>query len=102
MLTQRDWDMWEALSPTQSAQRSPIMILTSTAGHADSVILRAFYDRLIRQAPGADDPDPTFDGAWWEANDDSAGLDWAEIKRANPALGDGRLTEAAIRSEHAI
>ena len=31
-----------------------------------------------------------------------AGLDWAQIKQANPALGDGRLTRAAIRTEHAI
>jgi hypothetical protein len=102
MLTQRDWDMWEALSPTQSAQRSPLMVLTSTAGQADSVILRAFYDRLIRQASGDEAPDPTFYGAWWESEDPDAGLDWAQISQANPALGDGRLTKAAISGEHAI
>jgi hypothetical protein len=102
MLTQRDWDMWEALSPTQSAQRSPQMILTSTAGHADSIVLRAFYDRLRRQASGDEEPDPTFYGAWWESEDENAQLDWSQIKQANPALGDGRLSEAAIKSEHAI
>ena len=102
MLTQRDWDMWEALYPTQSAQRSPIMLLTSTAGHEDSVVLRAFYDRLRRQAAGDEAPDPTFYGAWWESEDEDAGLDWRQIKMANPALGDGRLTKAAIAAEHAI
>lgn len=102
MLTQRDWDMWEALGPTQSAQRSPIMILTSTAGHADSVILRSFYDRLVRQATGAERPDPSFYGAWWQSRDPDAGLDWAELQRANPGLRDGRLTRAAIRSEYGI
>jgi hypothetical protein len=102
MLTQRDWDMWEALAPTQSAQRSPIMILTSTAGHADSVILRTFYDRLKRIAAGDEKPDPSFYGAWWESEDPEAGLDWPQIAQANPALGDGRLTRAAIRSEYAI
>jgi hypothetical protein len=102
MLTQRNWDMWEALSPTQSAQRSPIMLLTSTAGHADSVVLRAFYDRLRRQATGDEAPDPTFYGAWWESEDEDAGLDWRQIKQANPALGDGRLTRQAIASEFAI
>jgi hypothetical protein len=102
MLTQRDWDMWEALSPTQSAQRSPIMLLTSTAGHADSVVLRAFYDRLRRQASGDEAPDPTFYGAWWESEDEDAGLDWSQIRQANPALGDGRLTRQAISSEFAI
>src|SRR6185295_8134755 len=100
VMTQRDWDMWEALSPTQSAQRSPIMILTSTAGQADSVVLRAFYDRLRRQASGDEEPDPAFYGAWWESEDDEAQLDWSQIRQANPALGDGRLSEAAIRSEH--
>jgi hypothetical protein len=102
MLTQKNWDMWEALSPTQSAQRSPIMLLTSTAGHADSVVLRAFYDRLRRQASGDEAPDPTFYGAWWESEDEDAGLDWTQIRQANPALGDGRLTRQAIASEYAI
>lgn len=102
MLTQRDWAMWEALGPTQSAQRSPMMLLTSTAGHADSVVLRALYDRLLRQASGDEEPDPTFYAAWWQSQDASAGLEWDQIRQANPALGDGRLTEQAIRSEHAL
>lgn len=102
MLTQKDWDMWEALSPTQSAQRSPIMILTSTAGHEDSVILRSFYDRLRRLATGDEKPDPTFYGAWWQSEDPDAELDWQQIKQANPALGDGRLSRTAVRMEHAI
>jgi hypothetical protein len=102
MLTQRDWDMWEALSPTQSAQRSPLMLLTSTAGRADSVVLRAFYDRLRRICAGEEPPDSTFYGAWWASEDPDAGLDWKQIRQANPALGDGRLTRAAIRSEYGI
>lgn len=102
VVTQRDWDMWEALSPTQSAQRSPLMLLTSTAGRADSVVLRAFYDRLLRQAQGAEKPDPTFYAAWWQSESPDVGLDWAELQRANPALGDGRLTRQAITSEHAL
>ena len=32
--------------PLLTAQSSPLMILTSTAGHLDWVVLRAFYDRL--------------------------------------------------------
>jgi hypothetical protein len=102
MLTQRDWDMWEALSPTQSAQRSPIMLLTSTAGHADSVVLRSFYDRLVRIATGDQKPDRTFYGAWWQSEDADAGLDWSQLQRANPSLGDGRLTRQAIATEYGI
>lgn len=99
MLTQRDWDMWGALGPTQSAQRSPQMILTSTAGHSDSVVLRSFYDRLLRICRGDEPPDSAFYGAWWQADDGDAGLDWTEIRKANPALGDGRLTRKAIAAE---
>lgn len=97
MLTQEDWDMWEALSPTQSAQRNPLMILTSTAGHPRSVVLRAFYDRLVRQATGDEKPEASFYGAWWQSEDPDAGLDWAQLRLANPALGDGRLSKDFIR-----
>jgi hypothetical protein len=102
VLTQRDWDMWEAISPTQSAQRSPIIILTSTAGNLESVVLRAFYDRLRRQAVGEDAPDASFYGAWWQSESPDAGLDWEQLAQANPSLDDGRLSRAAITAEHAI
>ena len=114
VLTQKDWDMWQALAPTQSAQRSPIMFLTSTAGFADSVVLRAFYDRLVRIASGDERPDHRFYGAWWESVDPYAGAatsgsgkrltaaEWKDIGRANPALGDGRLTRDPIILEHSI
>jgi len=78
------------------------MILTSTAGTAESVVLRSFYDRLVRQASKDEDPDPTFYGAWWQSEDPDAKLDWAQLAQANPALGDGRLTDAAIRTEFGI
>jgi hypothetical protein len=100
MLTQRDWEMWGALVPTQSAQRSPIMVLTSTAGHPDSVVLRALYDRLIRQSTGDEKPDPTFYAAWWQSEDPDAGLDWTQVQQANPSLGT-RLRKRAIASEYA-
>jgi hypothetical protein len=102
MLTQKDWDMWEALSPTQSAQRNPLMILTSSAGLVDSVVLRSFYDRLVGIASRDRKPDRTFYGAWWQSADPDAGLDWRQIRQANPALGDGRLTKAAIVQENQI
>lgn len=102
MLTQTDWTMYEALEPTQSAQRSPLMLLTSTAGFDESVVLRAFYDRLMRQATGAEKADPTFYGAWWQSTDPEAGLDWREIERANPGLRARRLSRAGIRSQYAI
>jgi hypothetical protein len=102
VVTQKDFSMWEALSPTQSAQRNPLMILTSTAGLEDSVLLRSFYDRLVRQASGDEKPDRTFYGAWWQSRDIDAQLDWKQLRQANPALGDGRLSRAAIKTEHGL
>jgi hypothetical protein len=78
------------------------MVFTSTAGHPDSVVLRSFYDRLVRQASGDEKPDRAFYGAWWQSSDPDAGLDWGQIKQANPALSGKRLTRPAIVTEHSI
>jgi hypothetical protein len=102
MLTQVDWDMWEALGPTQSAQRSPIMFLTSTAGFETSVVLRRLFDRLVRQASGDEAPDPRFYAAWWQSEDADAGLDWRQVRQANPSLGDGRLSREAIATDFSL
>jgi len=96
LLTQKNWDMHGSLSPTQMMQVSPIMLLTSTAGFPHSVVLRDFYDRLVRQASGAEDPDPTFYGAWWESEDPEAGYDKRAIRQANPSP---RLPWPAVASE---
>jgi hypothetical protein len=111
VLTQRDYEMWSAVNPTQSAQRSAIRILTSSAGHADSVVLRGYYDQLRRQATGDEKPDPAFYGVWWETDELDVGYtstgeprpltraDWTELGRSNPSLGDGRLNRSAIAAE---
>jgi hypothetical protein len=102
MLTQRNWGMYEALSPSQSAVPNPLMLLTSTAGYSDSVVLRALYERGIRQMTGAERPDPSFLMLWWQASSDDVGLDWDELYAANPALHDGRLQKGKIEAEHSI
>lgn len=101
VLTQRDYGMWQALAPAQSAQRSPLMLLTSTAGDAESIVLRSWYDKLVRQSTGDEKPDASFYGAWWQSDDPEAGLDWDEVAKANPALYDGRLSREFIEGEHA-
>jgi hypothetical protein len=78
------------------------MLMTSTAGFADSVVLRAMYNRLQAQATGAAVHDPTFLGLWWQAADDEVGLDWDALYPANPALYDGRLAKASISAEHSV
>ena len=102
VLTQTDFSMYEVLSPAQSAIANSQMLMTSTAGFADSVVLRAMYDRLYRQATGAEQYDETFMGMWWRADDDDAGLDWDQLAKSNPALDDGRLSRKMIESEYAI
>jgi len=102
VLTQTSFSMYEVLSPSQSAIRNSFMLMTSTAGFADSVVLRAMHDRLQRQATGAEAHDPSFMGLWWRAEDDETGLDWDALYPANPALYDGRLSRASIAAEHSI
>lgn len=62
VLTQTDFSMMEVLRPAQSAIHNSQMLLTSTAGYADSVVLRAMYDKLYRQSTSAEQHDPTFMG----------------------------------------
>lgn len=102
VLTQTDFSMYEVLSPAQSAVHNSQMLMTSTMGYADSVLLRAIYDRLYRQATGAERPDETFLGLCWQCDDDDIGLDWERLKYANPALDDGRLSRKMIESEYSI
>ena len=103
VLTQTDFSMYEVLSPAQSAVRNSFMLMTSTAGYADSMVLRAMHDRAVRQASGGERYDPTFTAMWWRSpHDDVTPDDFSELKEGNPALEDGRLSIDAIRSEHAI
>jgi hypothetical protein len=76
--------------------------MTSTAGFAKSVVLRALYDRLVRISNGDLEPADDFYAAWWQADDDDAGLDWDQLRKANPSLDGGRLSRAAIRAEFEI
>lgn len=102
VLTQRSFATYEVLSPSQSAIPNSLMLMTSTAGFADSVVLRAMHDRLYRQATGAEIHDASFMGLWWRAEDDDIGLDWDSLYPANPALYDGRLSKASIAAEHSV
>lgn len=102
VLTQVSFSMYEVLSPSLSAMRNSFMLMTSTAGFADSVVLRTMHDRLLRQSTGEEPHDPAFMGLWWRAADDDIGLDWDALYPANPALYDGRLSRASIATEHSI
>jgi hypothetical protein len=103
VLTQTSFETYEVLSPAQVAIPNSQMLLTSTAGFADSVVLRAMYDRLYRQATGAEQHDPTFLGLWWRADDDDATpQDWDQIVKANPAFNGRGLSRKMIENEYLI
>ena len=102
VLTQTTFNTYEVLSPAQVAIPNSQMLMTSTAGYADSVVLRAMHDRLYRQHTGAEQHDPTFLGMWWRADDDDVALDWDQLVKANPSLDGGRLSKQMITSEYLI
>jgi hypothetical protein len=102
VLTQTSFETYEVLSPAQVAIRNSQMLMTSTAGFADSVVLRAMYEKLLRQSTGAEQHDPSFMGLWWRADDDDVGLDWEQLAKANPSLDGGRLSRQQIANEFGI
>ena len=102
VLTQTDFSMYEVLTPAQSAIRNSLILMTSTAGFSDSVVLRKAHDRLYRQSTGAEQHDPTFCGLWWRADSDEIGVDYEQLQKANPGLGDGRLSMQMIENEYVM
>ena len=102
VLTQTTFATYEVLSPAQVAIPNSQMLMTSTAGYADSVLLRSMHDRLYRQSTGAEQHDPSFMGLWWRADDDDVGLDWEQLEKANPSLQGSRLSRQMIQSEYLI
>jgi hypothetical protein len=102
VLTQTTFKTYEVLSPAQVAIPNSQMLMTSTAGFADSVLLRAMHDRLYRQHTGAEQHDPSFMGLWWRSDDDDVGLDWEQLTKANPSLDGSRLSRKMIESEYLI
>lgn len=102
VLTQTDFGMYEVLSPSLSAIKNSQMLLTSTAGFSDSVVLRSMFDRLYRQSTGAEQHDPSFMGLWWRAESDEIGLDRDALAKSNPALDDGRLSWRSLQNEYAV
>jgi len=102
VLTQTTFNTYEVLSPAQVAIPNSQMLMTSTAGYADSVVLRAMHDRLYRQHTGAEQHDPSFLGMWWRADDDDVTLEWDQLQKANPSLNGGRLSKQMITSEYLI
>lgn len=95
--THRDHGAYAALSKTTLARPNALMVGLSNAGSDDSVVLNEVRERAIAQLEAG-----TSLGIFeWSAPDGCALDDLEAIAQANPALGHGRLTLAAIEDARA-
>src|SRR5262249_52237992 len=89
---QRDMKAWAALSKTTIAVPNSLIVPISNAGDDESVVLNT-----LRAAALVDNPDPGMGLFEWSAPDGCAIDDRAAWAQANPSLGHGTITEAALR-----
>lgn len=99
--TQRTYDTWSALEPTTRARPDPLIFAISSAGDDRSILLRDWWERGIRIIAGAE-PADGFGMTWYAADDDDDPESPAAIRKANPAVAEGRIpigpVAASIRS----
>ena len=89
---QRDWLAWGALSKTTMARPGALILPTSNAGDAESVVLNSLRAQAIAEA------DDTLAILEWSAPEGCELDDPAAWCAAMPGLGYGTITESAIRS----
>jgi phage terminase large subunit-like protein len=87
----QDRKMWDVMQNSMASRREPLMIATTTAGVRNDVTgndSTAFilYNHLKKVASGEVD-DPTFFGAWWEANPEADHRSEQAWIDANPGYG---------------
>jgi len=99
--TQRTYDAWAALEPTTRARPDPLIFAISSAGDDRSILLRDWWERGIRIINGAE-PADGFGMTWYAADDDDDPESPDAIRKANPAVAEGRVplgpVAASIRS----
>jgi phage terminase large subunit-like protein len=86
-----DRKMWDVMQLSMASRNQPLMIATTTAGQktdASGQDSTAFglYNYLKRVAT-KETPDPTFFGAWWEAQPEADHRSEESWKAANPGYG---------------
>lgn len=95
---QRTTALWAALLPTIVTRPMPLILGISSAGDANSVLLREWFDRGQAVSEGRV-PGDGF-GMTWYAPDINASADDPDAwLAANPAMAEGLLGEQAIRLE---
>jgi phage terminase large subunit-like protein len=87
----QDRKMWDVMQLSMASRREPLMIATTTAGVKNDVTGNdstafSLYNHLKRVASGEVD-DPTFFGAWWEADPEADHRSEQAWIDANPGYG---------------
>jgi phage terminase large subunit-like protein len=87
----QDRKMWDVMQLSMASRREPLMIATTTAGVKNDVTGNdstafSLYNHLKRVATGEVD-DPTFFGAWWEADPEADHRSEQAWIDANPGYG---------------
>jgi phage terminase large subunit-like protein len=87
----QDRKMWDVMQLSMASRREPLMIATTTAGVKNDVTGNdstafSLYNHLKKVASGEVD-DPTFFGAWWEADPEADHRSERAWIDANPGYG---------------
>lgn len=105
----RNWELWSAAVASTNAKPNALVICFSNAGDPDSVVLRQIRAQALAEIENDTEKKKDFGGFDAEAlglfewsGEDGCELDDVEnLCQANPALGYGKLTMRALKSEMA-
>lgn len=81
------WEAWNAIVPTTTARPRSLVVCTSNAGDATSVVLRSLRDGAIQKIVTKQTADTKTGLFEWSAPDDVDPLDQQYWPMANPAMG---------------
>lgn len=104
---QRNWELWSAAAPSINAKPKGLIVCFTNAGDPESIVLRTLRSRAMAAMGagealdlGGEDVDAEDLALFeWSAPEGAAMDDEAALAQANPALGYGRITERALRSD---
>ena len=85
-------DVWDSVLIGAGQQRDSIVVGITTAGSSDSTLLMRLYEQGKAGTPG-------MGFALWEAPEGAELDDLDALKKANPALAEGRMEEAQVLEE---
>jgi phage terminase large subunit-like protein len=83
----QNWEAWNAIVPTTTARPRSLVVCTSNAGDATSVVLRSLRDGAMQKITTGATADTRTGLFEWSAPDDVDPMDRTYWPMANPAMG---------------